>query len=156
MVNPKSLNNLRPFKKGESGNPGGLPKGTAKIGPALLRFMAMPLRIFYNYKPRSVAEEIAKNLLVMAMSDRASVALRAIKEVANRTEGKPGYATYLHYPDGEVTLVYEDGWQPPQLELERGDVWDEEERLFYPAGSLRGERLLEPAKNCQNRREGKQ
>jgi Family of unknown function (DUF5681) len=135
MVNPKSLTNLRPFKKGQSGNPGGLPKGIPKISPALVRFLAMPCRIFDNYKPRSVAEEIAKRMIELAIKGRPSVALRASVEVADRTCAKPGYATYLHYPNGEVVITYDD-WQPPELVLERGDVFDEQNGILYPAGSL--------------------
>jgi hypothetical protein len=136
MVNSKSLDNLRPFLKGRSGNPGGLPKGQPKIGPALVRFLAMPPRIFRNFKPRSVAEELAKNMIELAMSDRASVALRACKEVFDRVEGKPGTATYLHHADGEITIEYVKDWRPPQVEIERGDVWDDQRGVLYPAGSI--------------------
>src|SRR5205085_4142874 len=97
MINSKSLNNLRPFRKGKSGNPGGLPKGQPKIGPALVRFLAMPPSIFHNYKPRSVAEELAKRMIELALDKRAGVAIRAFKDVADRVEGKPGTATYLHH-----------------------------------------------------------
>jgi hypothetical protein len=135
MTNPKSLANLRPFKKGESGNPGGLPKGTPKLGPALVRFLAMPPRIFQNFKPRSVAEELAKKMIELALDGRAGVAIRAFKEIADRTDGKPGFATYLHHSDGNVTVTYED-WQPPRLELERGDLFDSQRGILYPAGSL--------------------
>jgi hypothetical protein len=135
MVNPKSLDNLRPFKRGQSGNPGGLPKGQPKIGLALARFLSMPCRILDNYKPRSVAEEIAKRLIELATDGRGMVAIRAIKEVADRAEGKVGYATYVHYPNGETVLTY-DGWQPPEIVMERGDVWDEQNRVLYPAGTV--------------------
>jgi uncharacterized protein DUF5681 len=144
MVNPKSLSNLRPFKKGQSGNPGGLPKGTPKISTALVRFLAMPPRIFHNYKPRSVAEEIAKRMIELAIDGRPSVAIRASVAVADRTCGKVGYATYLHYPNGEIRITYDD-WQPPELELERGDVIDSESGVLYPAGSLSDEDAAEVA-----------
>ena len=135
MVNPKSLDNLRPFKKGQSGNPGGLPKGQPKISAALARFLVMPCRIFDNYKPRSVAEQIAWNMIEMALSSNASHALRATRFVIDRVEGKVGYATYVHYPNGETVLTYDD-WQPPKIELERGDVWDEQQGVLYPAGTI--------------------
>ena len=135
MVNSKSLDNLRPFKKGRSGNPGGLPKGNPRIGPSLVRFLSMPTRIFRNYKPRSVAEELAKRMIELAIDGRAGLALRAFRDVADRVEGKPGRAIYLHHSNGEVTRVLEDGWQPPEIELERGDVWDEQAGVLYPAGS---------------------
>jgi len=134
MVNSKSLNNLRPFRRGQSGNPGGLPRGTPKISAALVRFLAMPTRIFHNYKPRSVAEEIAKRMIELAIDARAGAAIRAFKEVCDRVEGKPGTATYLHHSDGEITIEYVNNWRPPQLELERGDVFDD--GILYPAGSV--------------------
>ena len=135
MVNPKSLNNLRLFRRGQSGNPGGLPKGKPKISAALLRFMAMPVEVFLAFEPRTVAEELAKRLMVIALSGKASAALRAIIEIADRTEGKPGRAIYLHHGNGEITITY-DKWQPPQLELERGDVFDEQSGVLIPAESV--------------------
>ena len=136
MVNSKSLNNLRPFKKGRSGNPGGLPKGNPRIGPSLVRFLSMPPRIFRNYKPRSVAEELAKRMIELAIDGRAGVALRAFKDVCDRVEGKPGTATYLHHGNGEITIEYVKDWRPPQVEIERGDVWDDQRGVLYPAGSV--------------------
>ena len=135
MINSKSLDNLRPFKKGQSGNPGGLPKGTPKIVPALVRFLAMPPRIFRNYRPRSVAEEIAHKLIEIALSDHPSAALRATIVICDRTEGKPVKSIYHHHGNGEITIEYENDWQPPQVEMERGDVWDEQAGVLYPAGS---------------------
>ena len=132
MVNSKSLNNLRPFRRGQSGNPGGLPKGKPKISAALLRLMAMPVEVFLAFEPRTVAEELAKTLMEIALGDNASAALRAFIEIADRTEGKPGRAIYLHHGDGEITITY-DKWQPPQLELESGDVFDEQLGVLIPA-----------------------
>src|SRR5205085_4150109 len=136
MVTSKSLDNLRPFKKGRSGNPGGLPKGNPRIGPSLVRFLSMPPRIFRNYKPRSVAEELAKRMIELAIDGRAGVALRAFKDVCDRVEGKPGTATYLHHGNGEITIEYVKDWRPPQVEIERGDVWDDQRGVLYPAGSV--------------------
>jgi hypothetical protein len=136
MINSKSLDNLRPFKKGRSGNPGGLPKGQPKISPALVRFLAMPPRIFQNYKPRSVAEEIAKNLIEIALCDNPSAALRATIVIFDRVEGKPAKSVYHHHGNGDITIEYENGWRPPQLEVERGDGFDEQAGVLYPVGSV--------------------
>lgn len=141
MVNAKSLDNLRPFKKVQSGNPGGRPKDMPKIVPALVRFLAMPPRIFDNYKPRSVAEEIAHKLIEIALSDHPSAALRATVIIADRVEGKPVKSIYHHHGNGEITIEYENDWQPPQIEMERGDVWDDEKRVLYPAGCLEVEKI---------------
>jgi hypothetical protein len=138
MVNSKSLSNLRPFRRGQSGNPGGLPKGKPKISAALLRFMVMPVEVFLAFEPRTVAEELAKTLMEIALGDNANAALLAIKEIADRTEGKPGRAIYLHQGNGEITITY-DKWQPPQLELEPGDAFDSERGVLIPASTEENE-----------------
>jgi hypothetical protein len=124
------------FQKSKSGNPGGLPKGQPNVSAALVRFLAMPIRIFDNFKPRSVAEELAKRMLEIAIDGKASAMIRAFKEICDRTEGKPGCATYVHYPNEEIEIVYEGDWRPPQVELEKGDFNNEETGALYPAGSL--------------------
>ena len=101
----------------------------------------MPTRILRNYQPRSVAEEIAKNLIEIALSDNASAALRATVVIFDRVEGKPAKSIYHHYGNDEITIEYENDWQPPQIELERGDVWDDEKGILYPAGSLEVEKI---------------
>jgi hypothetical protein len=54
-----SLKNLRPFRRGKSGNPGGTPKGTPKISTALKRFLAMSPEEWRAYEPKNSAEQIA-------------------------------------------------------------------------------------------------
>jgi hypothetical protein len=77
------------FQKGKSGNPGGMPKGTAKISVALLKLLALSPADFAAYESRTVGEEIAKAMIQTAIEGKASDALRATEIIADRTEGKP-------------------------------------------------------------------
>lgn len=80
--NPRSLQNLKPFQKGESGNPGGLPRGTPKVSIALMKLLRMnPSELF---TPASRAESLA-----LALYERASTGdVAAIRELVDRTDGK--------------------------------------------------------------------
>jgi hypothetical protein len=122
------------FRKGKSGNPGGLPKGQPNISAALVRFLAMPPRILHNFKPRSVAEELAKKVIDTALNGKATVALRALVWITDRVEGKVGTCNRVEYPNGHTDYFYEGDWQPPQIEFERGDTFDEEREVLIPAG----------------------
>ncbi len=80
--NPRSLQNLKPFQKGASGNPGGLPRGTPKVSIALMKLLR--LNPNEEFTPMSRAESIA-----LALYERASTGdVGAIRELADRTEGK--------------------------------------------------------------------
>jgi hypothetical protein len=85
---PNSLKNLVPFKRGQSGNPGGTRKGTPKISTALAKLLAMSLEDFDKFKPVNVAEELALELVNQAQSGKPAVTLAAIKEITDRTEGR--------------------------------------------------------------------
>src|SRR2546423_15261915 len=63
--NPNSLQNLKRFQPGRSGNPGGLPKGTPKVSIALMNLLAM--RPDDEFRPASRAECIALALYEKAM-----------------------------------------------------------------------------------------
>ncbi|HET9530513.1 MAG TPA: DUF5681 domain-containing protein [Blastocatellia bacterium] len=76
------------FKKGQSGNPKGFPRGGEKLAYALRRLLAMPLDDFDRYRPRTGAEEIAKQLIIIACEEDSPACVRAAKFIADRTEGK--------------------------------------------------------------------
>ena len=75
------------FKKGQSGNPKGFPKGGEKLAYALRRLLAMPCEDFDRYRPRTGAEELAKRLIIKASSNGPGW-LRAVRLICDRTEGK--------------------------------------------------------------------
>lgn len=70
------------FKPGQSGNPGGIPKGTAKVSIALMKLLAA--NPDDEFTPKSRAEKIA-----WALYEKASNGdVAAIREISDRTEGK--------------------------------------------------------------------
>lgn len=73
------IENLRPWAKGTSGNPGGRPRRDA-LTEALKAQLASD-----DSDGRTVAEQIAAALIKSAL--RGDV--RAIREIADRTEGRP-------------------------------------------------------------------
>jgi hypothetical protein len=95
-VNPRSLENLRPFQKGQSGNPGGRPK--------LLITDAYQQQLTQIKKGRSYAELIADAQIKKAMKGDTAAA----KEIADRTEGKARQqselATWLSAENVEFNL----------------------------------------------------
>jgi hypothetical protein len=83
-INPRSLENLKPFQKGESGNPAGRPKSTT-LSEALRVELA---RLNPKAKDeQTYAETIAKLMVKAAATGKGSI--RAAQEIADRTEGKP-------------------------------------------------------------------
>ncbi len=85
--------NLKPWKPGQSGNPGGRPKRDAITAALRDQLQSkMPGR-----DERTVAEAIAFVLVKRAL--RGDV--RAIREIMDRTEGKPLLAVKM---EGVVTL----------------------------------------------------
>jgi hypothetical protein len=79
------VQNLRPWKPGQSGNPGGRPK-TAHISQALRTALA-------NGK----ADEFAEILCAVASGRKKGtpVQLAALREIADRTEGRPHQSVNL-------------------------------------------------------------
>lgn len=79
------------FKPGQSGNPGGLPKGTPKVSIALMKLLAGDAAEAFTAKSR--AESIA-----LALFNRANTGdVAAIREISDRTEGKsPATLTVNH------------------------------------------------------------
>ena len=85
---PSRLKGLKPFKKGESGNPGGVQKGAVFLSEALKRLMALPLAEFDAYEPKNATEKLALGIIRQGIND-PDKRITAIKEIADRTEGRP-------------------------------------------------------------------
>ena len=92
---------LKPWKPGQSGNPGGRPRRDA-ISAALRQQLAIQAS-----DDRSVADVVAAALIKRAL--RGDV--RAIREVADRTEGRPRQQLEI---ETRATVDHE-----PQLDLDR-------------------------------------
>lgn len=83
---PERLRGLTPYKPGQSGNPGGMPKGAVYVTPALRRLMKMGALDLSQFSPETVAEVMALRLIYSGMYSLDP--LPAIKEIIDRTEGK--------------------------------------------------------------------
>lgn len=82
------IENLKPWKPGESGNPGGRPRK---------RLIDRELEEMLSSEDSSLAKAIAKALVNRARRGD----LKAIQLVAERTEGRPRQAMEVSGPDGE-------------------------------------------------------
>lgn len=83
---------LRPWVKGQSGNPVGMKPGTQHFRTILNRFLNESIVVTINDLPFSMtrAEAISFELIRLATSSSdENVRLRAIKELIDRTDGKP-------------------------------------------------------------------
>ncbi len=93
--NPKT-ENLKPFRKGQSGNPGGRPKK---------RLIDEALEELLLTEDSKVAEAIARVLVEKAKRGD----LKAIQLVAERVQGRPKQAMELSGVDGEpIPMRFED------------------------------------------------
>ncbi len=98
------------FKPGQSGNPGGRPKGRQSMSRILERLCAMTPEEFEAFKPKTVAEEMAKAWCERAVDPSlpSGLSLLYSKALVDRMEGKPGQAvdvchrcSHLDLPDPE-------------------------------------------------------
>jgi hypothetical protein len=76
------------FKPGQSGNPKGRVKGRPSLTHAYRRLLAMSPEKFEAYEPKNGIEAIAKQTIIDAINGSPSVAVAAVKEITDRTEGK--------------------------------------------------------------------
>jgi hypothetical protein len=84
----RGTQNLRPWKKGESGNPGGKSKIVEEIRTLARR-----------HSTRAFAR-----IVELVEDDDSRVAMAAAKEVLDRAWGKPGAAEDENGPKGQVTI----------------------------------------------------
>jgi hypothetical protein len=90
------------FKKGASGNPGGVKKGTVFIAEAYKRLLSMAPDELKKYRPQSVAERIALEQVQNACGDGVEQqSLPAAREITDRTEGKAPQTVNL---TGEIQI----------------------------------------------------
>jgi hypothetical protein len=83
---PNRIAGLVHFKPGQSGNPGGLPRGTPKVSVAYQKLLALSSEELANFKPANVAEAIAYRQIGAAIYGPQP--LPSTIEITDRTEGK--------------------------------------------------------------------
>jgi hypothetical protein len=101
---PFEKGNQYAFKPGQSGNPGGLPKGTPKVKVALMDLLALEPEKFKTFQPETVAEELAFKQVSRALGwndTPVKDAINATEKIADRTEGKPVHKQELTGKDGK-------------------------------------------------------
>lgn len=84
------LENLTPFKKGQSGNPNGRPKGSISITTKLKDILSKKLDykdpFSMSTEKKEIREIMALELVRQALQGKN---LKAIQEIMDRVEGKP-------------------------------------------------------------------
>lgn len=94
--------NLKSWKPGQSGNPGGVKKGTVFVSEVYKRLLALPLDELEAFVPSNAAEVAALNQVRATMEAVPLVALPSLREITDRTEGK---APQRVEHTGNVTLT---------------------------------------------------
>jgi hypothetical protein len=79
---PHSLANLKPFQRGKSGNPSGLPQGVPKVSVALMSLLRGDANT--DCQPKTRAEQLAWALFQRALNGEVP----ALREVMDRSEGR--------------------------------------------------------------------
>jgi hypothetical protein len=78
--------NLVPYKRGQSGNPGGRPRGVPRLSNCYERLLRMSVEELQQFRPQNTAEAMALRQVSAALY--AWDGLPAVKEITDRTEGK--------------------------------------------------------------------
>lgn len=101
---PSRIRGLLPaWQPGQSGNPGGMPKGTPKVSVAYAKLLALDPTELADYQPATVAEDIALARIVAARGKRG---LADTAEITDRTEGKaPQRIEHANVSDSERMII---------------------------------------------------
>src|SRR4030095_6309521 len=92
IIHPNSLANLNRFVPGQSGNPGGVKKGTVYVSERYKYLQSLPLEELATFTPKCAADEIALNMVEKARENVKTElfhqVVAVVKEITDRTEGK--------------------------------------------------------------------
>lgn len=120
-IRDKRLDNLTPFKKGESGNPDGRPKGQRNYA-TIYREALIKLGKLNNKTPEELEEEILSKGLLNARSGD----YRFYKDILDRLYGTPVSRTELTGKDGEpinkISIEIINGTQAQVNETDSGQL----------------------------------
>ena len=94
---------LRPFQPGQSGNPGGMPRGTPKVSVAYARLLALTPAELEAFEPSNVAEQLALARIRAAEGEDKPY---NTAEITDRTEGKaPQRIEHANVSDSERMII---------------------------------------------------
>src|SRR2546423_15579911 len=85
-IHENSLANLNRFQRGQSGNPGGRPRGIPRLSNCYERLLRMSVEELQQFRPANAAEAMALRQGVAAIY--GVDVLPAVKGITDRTEGK--------------------------------------------------------------------
>jgi hypothetical protein len=107
-IDPRRSNLREPWRKGESGNPNGRPKGARSMKNILRDILEIELK----NEPDPIIPEYARNMsvgeklmLTWVSKGLADADLKAIKDIYEATEGKPFQATSVEGGDPDKPVV---------------------------------------------------
>lgn len=93
--------NLKPFKKGISGNPGGRPKGSRNLSTILEDVLNRKVSLEDPILKKEVKSRIGE-IIVLKLTQKALEGdLRAINEIFDRAEGRPLCRQEVKHDGGE-------------------------------------------------------
>lgn len=104
--------NLKPFPKGVSGNPGGLPKFVG-ISEAIRNLLALTPVELENYNPQTIAEKVALARVKQAMLKGG---LKDADFIADRAEGKAVQTVKQSLTLDDAQMVLDITKQPEKIE----------------------------------------
>jgi len=95
--------NLKPFKKGQSGNPKGKPKGTRNRSTILKKWIKVRVKIKDKANPslKEVRGTVEDEIVLALISKARSGDVQAIKEIMDTLYGKIPDKQQIGGPDGE-------------------------------------------------------
>ena len=85
-IHENSLANLKRFQPGQSGNPGGRPRGVPRLSNCYEWLLRMSVEELQQFRPQNTAEAMALRQVSAAIYGWDG--LPAVKEITDRTEGK--------------------------------------------------------------------
>lgn len=96
--------NLKPFKKGQSGNPAGKPKGTKNFKTLFNKYLDVKLNAGMDEFNESGQPQKARDILVINLIKNAVIDndMYAIREILDRVEGKPIQSTIVENIDNNI------------------------------------------------------
>ncbi len=83
------IDNLKPFKKGQSGNPKGYPKGVPNTATRLKRFLELSQKITNPISGKTEDITVAEQLDLAIIAKARKGDVRAFNALMDRLEGKP-------------------------------------------------------------------
>ena len=76
------------FKKGQSGNPNGRPKGSKNLTTQLKKMLEAKIKNYDPIKDEEITQSIADHLINVLLSKALNGEDKAIMEILNRSDGK--------------------------------------------------------------------